>query len=159
LSYDITMFRIPEGADPASAYQEIVEQEEPASDDESIALMECIAAALKSWNPSLRESRSALPLTWIELDQSSLSAQIIVNHQTVSINLPYFRDKAPEMMSLLVGCIETVHKAADYSAFDPQLGRLVTPADLREMTALYRGVDRAQPQLRAPSRKPWWKLW
>jgi hypothetical protein len=80
--------------------------------------------------------------------------------------LPYFRDRAEEMMKCVTDSFKVLKSAAGYVAYDPQLGRIVTATDLSEMVARYRRMDRALPEILAQSReslsgkkKPWWKLW
>jgi len=57
-------------------------------------------------------------------------------------------------------------KSAGYIAWDPQLGRIVTEADLNDMVAQYRRMDNALPGILADldrrpagAKKPWWKVW
>jgi hypothetical protein len=177
LSYDLTLFRVPNGLDPSLAYNQIMEQQERESadlvtwmkrpvTDEVRAEMQRIAGMLKSWRPSLEEFRQESPLPWIELNDHELQVQFEIFDGTVAVTLPYFRDRAQEMMECVTGSFETLYAAARYSAYDPQLGRLVTSADLNEMVVQYRDVDRALPQILAQSRqsldakkRPWWKLW
>jgi hypothetical protein len=73
LSYDVTLFRVPEGTDPSVAYQKMMEQEEIESadlgewmkrpvPDKRRADMERVATALESWRPSLARFQPASPL-------------------------------------------------------------------------------------------------
>src|SRR3954447_20482666 len=101
--------------------------------DEARAEMQRIAGMLKSWRPSLEEFRQESPLPWIELNDHELQVQFEIFDGTVAVTLPYFRDRAQEMMECVTGSFETLYAAARYSAYDPQLGRLVTSADLNEM--------------------------
>ena len=84
----------------------------------------------------------------------------------VSVTMPYFRDRAEEMIKCVTDSFEVLKSAAGYIAYDPQLGRVVTAKDSSEMTGEYRRMDRALPEILAQSRdslsgkmKPWWKFW
>ncbi len=177
MSYDLTLFRVPEGAEPSLAYQQIMEQQEIESadlnawmkrpvPDAARAEMQRIASVLKSWRPALEEFQPTAPLPWIELNCEDLQVQFEVYDGSVAVTMPYFRDQAREMMECVTGCFEMLNATAGYHAYDPQLGRIVTSADLNEMVAKYRGMDSALPEVLARSReslaarrKPWWKLW
>src|SRR4051812_28858401 len=109
LSYDLTLFRVPDGLDPSLAYNQIMEQQERESadldtwmkhpvTDEARAEMQRIAGMLKSWRPSLEEFRQESPLPWIELNDHELQVQFEICDGTVAVTLPYFRDRAQEMM-------------------------------------------------------------
>lgn len=105
-------------------------------------------------------------MPWIELNDEELEVQFEVYDGTVAVTLPYFRDRAQQMLECVTGCFETLDAAAHYSAYDPQLGRIVTSADLNQMIAQYREMDRALPEIlannsesRAANKRPWWKLW
>jgi hypothetical protein len=176
LSYDLTLFRVPDGAGASLVYQQIVDRQERESADldawrkrpvpaPARAEMQRIAGVLKSWRPALEEFRPESPLPWIELNDEDLQIQFEIYDGTVAVTIPYFRDRAQEMMECVTGCFEPLHAAAGYSAFDPQLGRIVTVEDLSRMVAQYRGIDRALPEILAHNRestagkKPWWKIW
>jgi len=177
LSYDLTLFRVPEGTDPSLAHQQLIEQQESDSADldawmkravpgERRAEMERIASVLKSWRPMLQEFQPKSPLPWIELNDENLQLQFEVHDAMVAVTMPYFRDRAQEIMECVTGCFETLSAAADYRAYDPQLGRIVTATDLKEMVARYREMDRTLPEILSQSResltakkKPWWKFW
>jgi hypothetical protein len=177
MSYDLTLFRVPEGTDPSLAHQQLVEQQENDSADLDSwmtrpvpgarrAEMERIASVLKSWRPMLEEFQPKSPLPWIELNDEDLQLQFLVYDATVDVTMPYFRDRAQEMMECVTGCFEALNAAAGYRAYDPQLGRIVTAADLKEMVDRYREMDRALPEILSQSHesstartKPWWKIW
>jgi hypothetical protein len=177
MSYDLTLFRVPEGTDPSLAHQQLVEQQESDSADLDSWMkrpvpgarrseMERMASVLKSWRPRLDEFQPKSPLPWIELNDEDLQLQFLVYDATVDVTMPYFRDRAQEMMECVTGCFEALNAAAGYRAHDPQLGRIVTAADLKEMVARYREMDRALPEILSQSResltarrKPWWKFW
>jgi hypothetical protein len=177
LSYDLTLFRVPDGADPSLVHERIMDRQESETADLDASLklpvtdsaraeMRRIAGALKSWRPTLEEFRPESPLPWIELNDENLQIQFEVCEGSVSVTMPYCRDRAEEMMECLAGCFETLDAAAGYSAYDPQLGRVVTAEDLDEMIAQYQEVDQLLPETLTPSpestaapTKPWWKLW
>ena len=177
MSYDLTLFRVPKDADSSLAYQKLIEQQESESadldawmkhpvPDERRAEMERVASALQSWRPSLEKFRPASILPWIELNDEDLQLQFEVYETMVSATMPYFRDRAQEMMECVTDCFEILKTATGYIAYDPQLGRIVTAADLKEMVARYQEMDRALPEILAQSlgsvnakKKPWWKIW
>lgn len=178
MSYDVTLFRVPEGTDPSVAYQKMMEQEEIESadlgewmkrpvPDKRRADMERVATALESWRPSLAKIPASISTApWIELNHDDLQIQFHVYEAMVSVTMPYFRDRAEEMMRCVTESFEVLKSAADYVAYDPQLERIVQRTDLGEMVARYRGMDRALPEILAHSRnfvtdrkKPWWRLW
>jgi hypothetical protein len=177
LSYDLTLFRVPEGTDPSLAHQQLIEQQKSDSVDLDAwmkrpvpsaqrAEMERIASVLKSWRPVLEEFQPKSPLPWIELNDEDLQLQFEVYDGTVAVTMPYFSDRAQAMMEYVTGCFETLHAATGYQAYDPQLGRVVTAAVLKEMVACYREMARPLPGIVAqgseslsPPNKPWWKLW
>ena len=128
--------------------------------------MERVASALESWRPALERFQPTSPLPWIELNDEDLQLQFEVYGAMVSITMPYFRDRAEEMMKCVTGSFEVLKSAAGYVAYDPQLGRIVEAKDLSEMVARYREMDSALPEIVTQSResligkkKPWWKLW
>jgi len=136
VSYDLTLFRVPEGSDPAAAFEELMEREEQG-EDSAPAERQRIVEVLKACRPEA-------------------GMVIEVHHASVSIMIPYFRQQA---MDAAMEIVEILRDKAGYSCFDPQLGRLVTRADLPLMAAEYRGMDRVLPAIAASTRKPWWKFW
>ena len=177
MSYDLTLFRVPDGTEPSLAYQQIADQQEIDSAnldawmkrpvlDKRRAEMERVAGALESWRPALERFQPTSPLPWIELNDEALQLQFEIYEAMVSITMPYFRDRAEEIMKCVTDSFEVLKSAAGYVAYDPQLGRIVTATDLNEMLARYRKMDDAHPGILAQSReslsgkkKPWWKLW
>jgi hypothetical protein len=177
LSYDLTLFRVPDGTEPSLAYRQIVDQQEIESadldawmkrpvPDSQRAEMERLASALESWRPALERFQPTSPLPWIELNDEDLQLQFEVYEAMVSITMPYFRDRAEEMMKCATDSFDVLKSAAGYVAYDPQLGRIVKPTDLNEMVARYRNMDCALPEILDQSReslrarrKPWWRLW
>jgi hypothetical protein len=178
LSYDLTLFHIPDGINAERAYQELMAQEEretanldswlkrPVAEP-ARAEMRRLADMLKLWRPSLEEFQPQSRLPWIELNDDDLQVQFEVYEGTVAITMPYFRQHAQEMMECATGCFGILEVAAGYIAYDPQLGRIVNTGDLNEMVTQYRRMDRELPGIVAdynpqPSvapKKPWWKVW
>lgn len=172
MSYDLRLFHVPDGADASAVYQQMIEQEEKAVSDldawvqrpvpePARAEMRTIADALKAWRPTLVEFQPKKPLPWIDLDDETLNIQFSVHEGSVGVTMPYFRDQARKMMECVIGCMQTLGPSG-YCAYDPQLGRIVTPADIDQMATLYRDMDRALPAIRAhntATKKPWWKFW
>ena len=177
MSYDLTLFRIPQSIEAEIAYQELVTRQEDETADldswmkrpvseSARAEMRRLADTLKLWRPTLEEFHPKSLLPWIELNDEDLQIQLEVYEQTVAITLPYFRERAQEMMECATSCSDILRAAADYTAYDPQLGRVVTTADVTEMVAEYRRMDRELPgilrdynQASTPTKKPWWKVW
>ena len=177
MSYDLTLFRVPDGTEPSFAYRQIVDQQEIESadldawmkrpvPDSQRAEMERLASALESWRPARERFQPTSPLPWIELNDEDLQLQFEVYEAMVSITMPYFRDRAEEMMKCATDSFDVVKSAAGYVAYDPQLGRIVKPTDLSELVAQYKNMDRALPEILDQSReslsgkkKPWWRLW
>lgn len=177
MSYDLTLFRISEEVDPSVAHKAFVDQQEIDTADldswmkrpipeEIREEMERIAGVLKVWRPSLEEFLPKSPLPWIELNDEDLQLQFCVYDGSISVTMPYFRDRAEEMMNCFIGCLAPLKAAAGYSAYDPQLERVITPADVDAMVARYRSMDRFLPEILEESResltavkRPWWKFW
>jgi len=175
VSYDLTLFQLREGADPERAWQELMQQDEQnaAAPGERLkrqmpesvrARMQQLADQLTSLRPSWEQFQPPAPMPWIELNDEQLQLQVIINERTVDITLPYFRPGAKEMMACVKETIRAIHAVTGYAAYDPQLGRVVTEADIENMLAQYLSVDPPEtpaglPQSPAPAKKPWWKFW
>lgn len=177
MSYDLTLFQVPNGIKAELAYQELMAQQERETADLDSWLKRPIAeparaemlrlsVALTSWRPTLEEFQPKSPLPWIELNDEDLQVQFEVFERSVAITMPYFRERAQEMMECATGSFEVLRAAACYIAYDPQLGRIVTGADLATMVTRYRLMDRELPGILAEQRralaaakKPWWKVW
>ena len=171
------LFRVPEGSDASIEYERMIAQQEIDCADleawkkrpvsaAARAEMERIAEALQSWRPKLERFQPASPLPWIELTDESLPIQFEISEGSVSVTVAYFGDNAAEVMEYITRSFELLQAAAGYSAYDPQLGRAVTSADLNEMVQQYDGVNDAFPEVMAhgrsadtPAKKPWWKIW
>jgi hypothetical protein len=154
VSYDLILFRLPEGGDPERRYTELMEQEErdAANLDEwkkrpvpaAVRVrMEALAHRLTSELPTLKQFAPASPLPWIELNEEELLVQVAIEERKVSINL-HFGERGDETEALAARCCDIVQAELGYVAYDPQRGRLVTEA--RDGATAARG-------------KPWWKFW
>ena len=73
MSYDLTLFSVPEGTDPSLAHQQLIERQESDSADLDAwvkrpvsgahrAEMERLASVLKSWRPVLEQFQPKSPL-------------------------------------------------------------------------------------------------
>lgn len=175
MSYDLHLFRLPEGADPAEFHSHLQQEEEKMALDleasrprlppeEERARMQRLADSLKSSWPAFVQFESERPLPWIELDDENLQVQIMIRADSVSITMPYFRERSAEMLGLTANCIEIVTRETGFVAYDPQLGRLVAKGDTPNMQTQYREMDRHLPEIiqhgkRSSAAKPWWKFW
>jgi hypothetical protein len=159
MSYDLTLFPLPAGATPQSVYRELMraggEAAETATDFSAI---QDIANLLTSKVAGLREAGAGT--SFIQLDCGELDVQIVVHAGSVEISVPYFREHVRESLSCLRACVAVLGAERGYAAWDPQLGRAITPADLDGMVRQYRDVDPILPMLRKKvAAKPWWKFW
>ena len=168
MSYDLTLFRVPDGMEASEAYEQLMEREEQRAEttvplnEAALADINHLVKAILAWRPALAVGVPA-PITSIQLNDKRLEVQIEVHPDTVQITMPYFRQPVREMMECAVGCIETVHKVAGYSAYDPQADHFVTAADLEQMITRYCAVDQSEILIEVakgqPPAKPWWKFW
>jgi hypothetical protein len=76
--------------------------------DSQRAEMERLASALESWRPALERFQPTSPLPWIELNDEDLQLQFEVYEAMVSITMPYFRDRAEEMMKCATDSFDVV---------------------------------------------------
>lgn len=175
MSYDLHLFRVPDGTDPIEAYRCWQEEQELtviATESEQQNLpeekqcqeMQKLADSLKTKWPAFVQFQPERPLPWIELDDEDLQLQITIQADSVEITIPYFRDRAGEMMALAATCIEIVNKETGLVAYDPQLEKFVTKSDLLGMQSQYREMDRHLPEIvqtdkNLNPRGPWWKFW
>ena len=174
MSYDLTLFELREAADPAKAWEELMRLDELRAADldgwmkQTLpppirARMQELADHLRSHRPNWQQFEPASPLPWIELNDEDLQVQICIHESMLSITVPYFRHEAHEMLQCVGDAIRTVHAFTGYVAYDPQLGRLVSEADLKDVLAQYRtlSLPGTSGNLPRPTglKKPWWKLW
>ena len=175
MSYDLTLFRVPEGMSAESVYERLIQEEEDevVNLDQSskqpppesvLTQMQRIADALRLRWPGFVQFQPHSPLSWIELDEEGLQVQVNIRETTVAITIPYFRPRATEMMDCVRCCMEVLAAVVGYVAYDPQLGRVVAAEDIDEMVSRYRSMDRTLPEMvssagKAAAQRPWWKLW
>ena len=172
MSYDLRLFQIPDGLDIEAAYERLVQREEAETGniDEWVrrqlpeaarVQMQQLADAIRAqWAPLIQfEPKSPLP--WIELNDENLQLQVSVYADSVSITMPYFRERTPEVMDCIHCCIQVCQEHRGYAAFDPQLGRAVTTRDRESMTRAYHDIDDALPGIRgnSPPKRRWWQFW
>jgi len=172
LSYDFKLFRPPEGIDPARAFRELLEREEQGIGDLEAwrarvlpdlvrQEMQNLATLVKASHPAFEQFEPVPPLPWIELTHENLDVQVTIYEDSATITIAYFRDRSDQMMACVFDCIDVFHRAAGYLAYDPQLGRIVTRANVGEILGIYRGMNDRLPEMLHPSprKRPWWKFW
>ena len=172
VSYDLRLLAVPAGVEVDVAYQQLIQREETEVsnvDDlvkrtlpvSSRARMQDLADLLRvRWTVFVQfEPKSPLP--WIELNDEDLQVQVSVYEDSVSITMPYFRERTSEMMDCIERCIRACQEHCGYTAFDPQLGRAVTADDCDSIAEAYHQMNAALPEIRggSPARKRWWKFW
>lgn len=172
MSYDFTLFRPVPGVDPRSTYQELMQKEEEEIvnedsegkkplPDSTRKEMQVLANVLNSKVPEFEQFLPAAPLPWIELNHQELQVQVSIGERTIAITLPYFRDKATNMMRLALDCVETL-EGQGFVAYDPQLDRVVTANDIEVTLEQYRQVGKAARLAilgAGDKKKRWWKFW
>jgi len=125
---------------------------------ERVADAQRLADLLKARHPAFRQFQPAAPDSHVVLHDERLQVQVTIQADSVDLTMPYFRESAGAMMNLTALCI-TVLKAEGFTAFDPQLGRVVEAADLSKALDSYGSIGGALPQMARGARKPWWKVW
>jgi hypothetical protein len=88
--------------------------------------MQQLADALRARWTAFVQFEPKSPLPWIELNDEDLQVQVEVYEESVSITMPYFRERTTVMSDCIGRCIQVCHEHRGYAAFDPQLGRAVT---------------------------------
>jgi len=159
MSYDLTLFRPPEGLDPLEAMHRIEREEAQFREGEDS--LQLLAELVQTRVPGFRQTLTADGS--VELDHDC-EVQMILTRREISLTMPYFRPGVSEMMGV---ASESVRALAErgYAAYDPQLDKVLTAPDLGAMTARYREVDQVLPHLvrdaktRQPASKPWWMFW
>jgi hypothetical protein len=163
MSYDLKLFSVPQGVEPDTVYEQLIQREESATAniDSTRAAMQQLADAVRVRWPSFVRFQPASALPWIELNEDNLQIQFTVHEQTASITMPYFRELTAPAMECIGCCLSACQELRGYVTYDPQLGRVVTVADLDRMAQQYRAVDESLQHLRghAAKAKPWWKFW
>jgi len=170
MSYDLTFFPSKPGLDAHAAYREHQDREEREAADykewikrlvpaAERAEMERIAGALQVRHPAFERFQPEQPLPFIELDDKDLQVQVKHPRGLDRRHMPYFRANARDMLHAVRICIEVLEKEAGFLAYDPQLDRVITAADMTAMYEQYRATDSVLPQIRGLGKKPWWKFW
>ncbi len=125
MSYDLTLFQVPDGLDAEAAYRQLTEEEESEIPDlqawvrrpipDSVRQrMQELADAVKSAWPAFVQFQPASPLPWIELTDSATDVQISFNERSVSINMPYFRKDEKSMLVCVAICLEVLQQHGGY---------------------------------------------
>lgn len=130
-------------------------------DETARAEIRRVAEALKVWRPELEEFVPEESRPWIDLTDENLQLQFSVGEGKVHIHMPYFREWVEEILAVVAESLRVMGEVAGYEAYDPQLERVVTSADVRAMAAQYRKVDVSviAKGLAKAGKKPWWKFW
>jgi hypothetical protein len=192
MSYDLTLFRPIPGLDPIESYHQIMAQAEfgktlekarelmaqnpgldraeayrqaqAQEDVGDISELPQLAERLKSRVPEFRQAPATGGRPWIELDHDA-QVQVLITNRDIGITMPYFRKGLDKMMAVVAACIDCLAEAG-FVAYDPQVDKIITTADLGSMAAQYRDTDRVLPEIirdskkrRSQSVKPWWKFW
>lgn len=153
MSYDITLFRTRPGEDPLELFHKI-ESEEVAPQPLSPDLMERTAQALQT--ACLTLARSGQAPEEIAFYDEETQLQLTIAGATVDVTIPYFRKNGALAFGRMHACIAALQPLG-FAAFDPQLDRIVTRADLPTQLAAVKDTNEALPQ--ALSAKPWWRFW
>ena len=177
MSYDLHLFYLPDGANPAEVYRQLQDKEEQKllnldagqhrpPQQGKLEKMQALADSLKSCCPAFEQFQPGRPLPWIELTEENLQLQVTIQEDMVSISMPYFRERSAEMMNLAGKCIEALTNEGGFVAYDPQLERIVRVNDLSDALTQYHDMDRHLPDMIAAAsrektrvRRPWWKIW
>lgn len=170
MSYDLVLFRIAEGVEARDAYDELMSrQEEELEKDENrtpsageLDQIRAVAGALKTWHPGFQEFVCEEGFSSIDLTEEDLQVQFGVYGDSVLVSMPYFRDDAGKMMEFVGQSFGVIQARTGYVVYDPQIERLVTADDLKEMAGRYRKMDDLLPKIVQKTRekeKPWWKFW
>src|SRR6266853_1744089 len=127
MSYDLTFFPRKPGLDALAAYREHQDRDEleagnyqewlkrPVPAAES-AEMERIAGALQARHPAFERFQPERPLPYIELDDEELQIQLNIRTDSVGLTMPYFRERAREMLDLVRICIDVLETEAGFLA-------------------------------------------
>ena len=176
MSYDLTFFKVPAGTDATTAYQKLMQEEESKAVNLDAWLKQLLPEATRTqmqrhadsitlrW-PAFVQFQPTKVLPWIELTDDGLLIQVMIGEESESITITYFQEDQKEMIDCLRGCFEVLQLAEGYTAYDPQLGRVVGVNDLDEIAKGYRGTDAVLPTMSGEknqvvtAKKRWWKIW
>jgi hypothetical protein len=143
VSYDLLLLRLEPGEDPDAALERLEGDGEGAPDEAGLQRARDAAAAAQERFPGLdrHDDEAAVELT--SLDEAK-PYQVSLFADQGGANIPYWHDdeRARETYDEVFGILEVVCERTGWSIYDPQLGRLVTTADLPEILGMHgRGVD------------------
>ena len=164
MSYDLRLIAVPDGVEVKAAYVQLVQREEAEVGDlddwvkrplpvSTRAQMKQLADMLRARWAAFVQFEPKSPMPWIELNDEDLQIQVSVYEDSVSITMPYFRQRTCEMIDCLNCCIQVCREHRGYAAFDPQLDRAVTVNDSESITRAYRQMDEALRRLESARRR------
>jgi hypothetical protein len=138
MSYTIDLVRLPPGADPEAAYREQSKEKEqellktrgvdPAPvDPKKEQAKQQLARALVTRHPSLRIAQPDFAARNIELNEERYSIQIALFDDTAGASFSFTGafDECKTAMRLLWDCLEILRSLGGFSAFDPQVGKVL----------------------------------
>ena len=186
MSYDLELFRVPDGEDPLQILEEVSEHglgeinSGPPDPEKEAAKLE-LAKQLQVIDPRLEvfpfdyqaiaktskisDEEARTRYRHIELNVIEIGIQITLFDDTASLTIPYWHrgEKAREVWREAWRCLECLERDGGFRVYDPQLDRMLNlVSDLEEVCSGYdSGVDfseRAVEESTTPT-KPWWKFW
>ncbi|MBI4904460.1 MAG: hypothetical protein HY820_12535 [Acidobacteria bacterium] len=153
MSYNISLFRV-RGA---------------TGDDEPDATpgdMEILASLIQAQCPGFHRTPSAG--AGISLTEDAAQVDVHIGNKSVDISLPLLKRATPLSLTRIRDCVEVLSPLG-YAAFDRQLDRVVTVADLQalhdvaaSLPALLAQMEKrgvGKPVIAPPPLKPWWRFW
>ncbi len=161
MSYDLTLLTIQPGATLEQEYESFIEACESDRPREKRLDQEAILAAIKEHYPDAArfDGEEYVELT---VADDSQGVQFTVYGDHVGVSLPYWSTEAEahRSASTLLGACAHLRDRFGLHAFDPQLGRELTPEqDLPDVLGAFGYGTRALRATVAGLRRPWWKLW
>lgn len=186
MSYDLYLLRVPPGADPLKAAEEIfhedVDEINPGTPNpQKEATKRELAEQLQLINPSLEvfpfdyaeiaklmqisEQEAQIQYRHIELNALDGGIQITLYDDTASLTMAYWHkgEKAGEVWREAWQYLECLERHGGFSIYDPQLDRMLNlVSDLEEVQQVYvsgvSATEQAVLEMTEP-KKPWWKFW
>lgn len=117
MHYFVTLFPVPDGADPWATWEVIDERMDkaysgdgppPPTEAERAEMLE-MAKTLRSWRPTLAED-GAMGSSF-DLQDRELEVDLnIYADRTINVALPYVQDRGRDMMEFVMGCLEKLNK-------------------------------------------------
>ena len=182
MSYDLHLLRPRPGESVEETATRDADEDSPASppDPQKEELKRRVAAALISQDKALAIFRfdykeiarlqkisvadAQLRFRHIELNDDATGIQITLLDDEAGVTVPYWHtgEKAQAVLRRLLAHADTICKETGFVAYDPQLGRVVTSADLDAVAAVYVAQVHAlrdRYPSAAKSKRPWWKFW